>query len=631
MWRWSRTGAAGEYASWPEVPSAERELIDAVAVRARRLAAESPLKFSRAVADLADVPRDGAAREALVLASAAALRVLALEPYAPQLLAAWHLLAGAVCEMATGEGKSLAAAIAAAAFALQGRHVHVMTVNAYLAARDQVHFAPLFAACELSSALLVGDGAARDKQRAYRSAIVYGVGHDFGFDYLRDSLLEHGPARAPLGAAWLARANAYRGGPDAPLPRATLQTTRDVAIVDEVDSVLIDEARSALILRDAPRRPSSAAEPYRWASARARELLPALDYVASDGVPRLTVRGLARLSSATPPAQGLARPWPGLIENALRAEHLLIRDVDYLIADDEILLIDEATGRKLPGRAWQDGLHQAVEAKEKLTISAEARPLARIARQRYFQFYRTVCGLTGTANGLAHEFEEFYGVKVARIPLRTPSRRRVETTRWFRDRHAKFAAIALDVVQLRSTGRPVLIGTRTVRDSEQLAALLGAAAIECQVLNARQDAGEAAIVAAAGAPGAVTVATNMAGRGTDIHLAPQVVASGGLHVIGAEHFEEARLDRQLIGRAARQGDPGSAQFYVAAEDGLLRYYAPALSRRLARAAQTEVAGIAAREIVTAQRRAARKHTAMRQYLYAVDRDLQRLLSDLDAS
>ena len=564
--------------------------------------------------------------EALALAVAAAIRSLDLQPFITQLYAAWHLNAGAICEMATGEGKSLAAALAAAAFALCGRHVHVVTVNAYLASRDLEQFTPLFEHCGLRAALLPADASVADKQHCYGADVVYGVGHDFGFDFLRDALAARAGDPPRLGGRWLAQ---VRGAPRSIVN--VMQRTLDVALIDEVDSVLIDEARSALILSGTPRQPSRDARVYRWADGLVAQLRVGHDYLAQ-GQGRdvfLTEAGVARIAAALPAQLVFRRPWPRYVEQALRARQLLARDVDYMIGDDSIELIDEGTGRALPGRVWNDGLQQAVETKEGLTITEESQALVRIARQRFFQRYTTVCGLTGTARGLETEFARYFAAQVVAIPARLPSRRVQLPTRFFRDRAAKFAAVTAHTVGIHHRGRPILLGTRTIDDSEQLAADLRVAGVACEVLNARQDRDEADIIARAGQHGAVTVATNMAGRGTDIHLDPRVVASGGLHVVGVEHYEEGRLDRQLAGRAGRQGDPGSVQFFVAGDDPLLRIYAPRLSRRLSAARDAELGGIAARHLASAQARAAAKHAGLRQRLYDADYEMQKVLVALD--
>ena len=601
--------------------------MEALATRGKQLAQLDSSHFEAALAALrASSERAVSSSEALACAAAAAWRTVGLEPFPTQLYAAWHLNAGAICEMATGEGKSLAAALAATAFALRGRHVHVVTVNSYLAARDLEFFTPLFQHCGLRAGLLPADGSVADKQHCYGADVVYGVGHDFGFDFLRDALAARGGAEPTLGARWLAQARGVSRTID-----GAMQPALDVALVDEVDSVLIDEARSALILSGTPRQPSRDARAYRWADNLVAKLRSGHDYVVhGEGLTvHLTDAGVARIGAELPVGLSFRRPWPRYVEQALRARELLRRDVDYMIADDGIELIDEGTGRALPGRVWNDGLQQAVETKEGVTISEESRALVRIARQRFFQRYTTVCGLTGTARGLEREFERFFAAPVVAVPSRLPSRRVQLPTRFFRDRHAKFAAVIAHTLEMHHRCRPILLGTRTIDDSEQLAAGLRAAGAVCAVLNARQDRSEADIIAHAGRAGALTVATNMAGRGTDIQLQPQVITLGGLHVIGLEHYEEARLDRQLAGRAGRQGDPGSVQFFAAGDDPLLRVYAPALKRRLAAAGETEVSDVTGAQIAKAQARAAASHAALRQRLYDADHEMQKVLVALD--
>ena len=613
--------------NWPRRRGFLLRDIEPIAARGKQLAQLDSMRFAAVLSALqASSARAVDSSEALACAAAAASRTLGLQAFPTQLFAAWHLNAGAICEMATGEGKSLAAALAATAFALRGRHVHVVTVNSYLAARDLEFFTPLFAHCGLRAALLPADGSVQDKQHCYGADVVYGVGHDFGFDFLRDALAARGGAAPTLGARWLAQ---VRGVSDQ--VSSTMQRALDVALVDEVDSVLIDEARSALILSGTPRQPSRDLRAYRWADSVVAKLRPGHDFVVpGEGLTvHLTEAGIARIDSDEIAALSLRRPWPRYVEQALRARQLLRRDVDYMIVDDGIELIDEGTGRALPGRVWNDGLQQAVETKEGVTITEESRALVRIARQRFFQRYATVCGLTGTARGLEREFQRFFDATVVAVPSRLPSVRVQWPTRFFRDRSAKFAAVTAHTVEMHHSGRPILLGTRTIDDSEQLAAGLRAAGVDCEVLNARQDRCEADIITHAGREGALTVATNMAGRGTDIQLPPPVIACGGLHVIGLEHYEESRLDRQLAGRAGRQGDPGSVQFFAAGDDPLLRAYAPALSRRLAAAREAEISGVSAAQVAKAQARAAASHAALRQRLYDADHEMQKVLVALD--
>ncbi len=508
------------------------------------------------------------------LVKEAARRTIGLIHYDEQLLAGIALSTGAIAEMQTGEGKTLASTLPAVLHALSGRGVHIATVNAYLAERDFQFLSPLYALLGLTVGYARDGDAPDEKRQAYSCDITYATGYELGFDYLRDQVALRQQRRLPVGR----RVRDGLRGRSVASP--AVQRGHAFVIIDEVDSVLIDEANTPLIL-SAPRNGQlSTHEAYLHADDLAKTLDPDCDYVyqaANDSL-KLTELGSRKVHGNMPrAANALARPWSMYVEQSLRAQLLYERDVHYVIRDDVVQIVDEYTGRIFTERSWRDGLHQAVEAKERVPFSDEKRSIARISRQRYFQMYAQLCGMTGTANGHEREFRQFYGLPVVSMPLRKPNRRERLPTRYFASPHDKWESITEDVARRHRLGQPVLVGTRTIANSRQLASQLTRAGVPFRLLNGVQDEDEAALVAAAGERSAVTIATNMAGRGTDIVPTTASIECGGLHVIAAEHHDSQRIDRQLAGRAARQGDPGSCQFFVSAEDDLLRRHAPQLA------------------------------------------------------
>lgn len=509
----------------------------------------------------------------------AARRTHGIELFDVQLLAGIALARPAIAEMQTGEGKTLAAALPAFLYALAGAGVHVVTPNAYLARRDHALVEPMFGLLGMSVGLLPEGEDPAGKTAAYQAEITYGTGYEFGFDYLRDQVRLLSQPRRRLGD----RVREQLAGGSAP-PLRPIQRPHAVAIVDEIDSVLIDEACLPLVLSGAA---DLAGDSRAFAAARrvALELAVETDYHCD---PRqrqvvLTEQGRAKVNVQRPrdARASLARPWETYVEQALYAERLLTSGVDYIVRDGKVLLVDTFTGRIFDDRNWRDGLHQSVEAKESLAISPGRRTAARISRQRYFGLYRTICGMTGTAHGSEREFRQLYRLPVVSIPLRLASRRELLPPRYFSATAAKFDAVVAEVTQMHAIGRPVLVGSKTIENSRTLSQLLNAAGIAHRLLNGTQDEDEARIIAQAGERGAVTVATNMAGRGTDIKLASGVAQLGGMHLVAVERHESRRIDRQLVGRVARQGDPGSARFFVSAEDVIVQRFAPDLARRLA--------------------------------------------------
>ncbi|MCA9263998.1 MAG: hypothetical protein KDA60_09135, partial [Planctomycetales bacterium] len=408
---------------------------------------------------------------------------------------------------------------------------------------------------------------------------------------------------------------------------ALIQRSRAFAIVDEVDNVLIDDASSPLVLSGQTGQTAPDAIAHELACLLATTLVEGVDFRLS-GTQRtieLTPGGMERIHAADVaiPVDALRRSWAEYVEQSLRARWLFRRDVHYVVDGDEVKIVDASTGRIFSDRTWSDGLHQAVEARERLRITAERVVLAQITRQRFYRLYGRLAGMTGTATGCEREFRSVYDLQIHPIPLRRPSQREVWETRLFADRLAKWEAIASEVERLHDQGRPILVGTRSIAESETLAALIEERGLSLQLLNGRQDAAEAAIVAAAGDSGAITIATNLAGRGTDIALDKRSLAAGGLHVIVAEPHESPRVDRQLIGRSARQGDPGSAQVFVAAQDELIQRAAPWLERPLRRGANStgEIRMKLGNRLLKAQQALERAQAAQRQAL--LRRDLAR--------
>ncbi len=496
----------------------------------------------------------------------------------PQLLGGLVLARGAIAEMATGEGKTLAGAAPAFVHALSGRGVHVMTSNSYLAQRDCEELRPVLELLGLTVAVLPEQAPAEVKRPLYDCDVVYGNGFEFGFDYLRDQIALRQVKAAALGVLVRQR---LTGGLAS---RVTMQRGLHFAIVDEADHVMLDDAISPLLISEAAPGDAPDAEAHRAAFRLANELTAPHDYEfdPSRGLVRLTTQGRDKTHAAVDqiPIEVLIRPWALYVEAALKARLLFQRDREYIVHEDEVQIVDGSTGRIMPDRTWSDGLHQAVLAKEGQRITPDTTSLARITRQRFLRLYRTLGGMTGTATGGESEFQSIYHVEIQPIPLRLPSQRKLLTTRFFATAQAKWEAIAQEVATRHSTGQPILIGTRSIANSERLAALLRERNLPLELLNGRQDKDEADIVSAAGQLHAITIATNMAGRGTDIQPVPEALAVGGLHVICSEPYDSHRVDRQLIGRGARQGQPGSAQLFTSAEDALLIEHGPALASRM---------------------------------------------------
>ena len=558
-----------------------------------------------------------------------ARRTLGLQAYPAQLLGAATLLRGQLAEMQTGEGKTLTAGLAACVAGVAGVPVHVITVNDYLAERDAGKLAPMFSFAGLSVGVVVQGLDAATKRVAYGRDITYCTNKELVFDYLRDRVA----AGHRADAAQL-RARALFG----PAPTPPMLRGLHLALIDEADSVLIDEARTPLILAEKAGRIAHA-DAYARSLQIAAGMRCGEDFAidAARRDVRLTATGRAVLAASIAFEPGSSDgPWRAahagehLVTQALRAVHLFLRDRHYLIdAQGQVQVVDEYTGRVLPGRIWEQGLHQMIETKERLALSEQTQTLARITYQRFFPRYLRLAGMTGTARETATELAAVYRLRTVRIPTHRPSARRRLADVVCNVEMEKWRAVAAQVAQWHGEGRPVLIGTRSIEASERLSRVLAAHGLAHRVLNARQDAHEAELVAAAGQAGAITVATNMAGRGTDIELGAGVARRGGLGVVLTEYHESPRIDRQLFGRCARQGDPGSCVAIVALDDALFAQHGGSLQTLLVRARRA--LGLADRFVMAhcrrrAQARAERLHARTRSDTLRRDLDINRLLA-----
>ena len=507
---------------------------------------------------------------AFTLVREAAHRHTGIHHFPVQLLGGAAMMRGAIAEMQTGEGKSLTALLPAVTAALMGRPVHIITVNDYLAKRDAEQFRDAYNALGLTVGLVQHGQTAGDRQRAYACDVTYCTNKELVFDYLRDSItLGTRRAHARLQIDNLFHSSGRRS-------QGLLLRGLHFAIVDEADSVLIDEARTPLILSGMD-EVSANTDLYQTALDIAQRLALGEDFLllTHENAIRLTPAGEARVTELASGLQGLwaiRRARDELVQQALSALYLFRRDVQYIVGDGKVQIVDEYTGRVMPDRQWERGLHQLIEAKENCAVTDRHKTLARITYQRFFRRYVHLCGMTGTALQAAGELRAVYGLRVVRIPTNRPLRRANLGVRIFPSAELKWKAVVDSAEAASQQGRAVLIGTRSVHASEHLGDLLRVSSLQPVVLNARQDQQEAEIIAAAGQRRRITVATNMAGRGTDIRLDAAVRAAGGLHVILTEFHESRRIDRQLFGRAARQGDPGSYESIVALDDELFQRF-----------------------------------------------------------
>ena len=485
--------------------------------------------------------------EVFALVREASRRVMGMRHYDVQLVGGIVLHRGKIAEMKTGEGKTLVATLPVALNALSGKGVHVVTVNDYLATRDAQWMGKLYNFLGLSVGVIVNGLDDQARKEAYGADITYGTNNEFGFDYLRDNMKFYATQ--------------------------LVQRGHNFAIVDEVDSILIDEARTPLIISGAS---DESVGMYRAMDQIVRQLGPE-DYTVDEKArtAMLSEEGVAHCEALLH-VDNLFDPanitQQHCILQALKAHHVFKRDVDYIVQNDKVVIVDEFTGRLMDGRRYSDGLHQALEAKENVTIAAENQTLASITFQNYFRMYDKLAGMTGTADTEAVEFHQIYNLEVVSIPPNKPMQRKDYPDLIYRTRKEKYDAIIEAIRELYEKGQPVLVGTISIEISEMLSQRLKKLNIPHSVLNAKQHAREAEIVAQAGQKGHVTIATNMAGRGTDIVLGEGVLELGGLHILGTERHESRRIDNQLRGRSGRQGDPGSSRFYLSLEDDLMRLF-----------------------------------------------------------
>lgn len=574
---------------------------------------------------------DDLVRRAFALVNEYARRSLHMRYYDVQLLGAWAIIKGNCAQMATGEGKTFTASLAAATAALAGIPVHVITTNEYLAQRDAQEMQPLYTALGLRVTTVLETMQAAEKRAAYQHDIVYCTNKQVAFDYLRDRMLTreaNGRVSLKFSAAHQDKQLVLRG--------------LCFGIVDEADSVLIDEARTPLII-SREHKDESQHEIFKDALSLARRMKADQHFIMRTAEHRLylTDSGKAWLAEETTGLQGI---WAGkrhsefLVHQALCALHLFIRDRHYLVRggeeggqqDKKIEIIDANTGRTMADRSWQKGLQQMVECKEGCAMTGQRETLASISYQRFFSRYLYLGGMSGTLGPCKSELRSVYGLRVIDVPTHRPSQRNEKGITLHLRNTDKWLAVAKQVQRIQKRGRPVLVGTASLRDSELLSTFLKRLNIEATVLNARQDANEADIVAQAGQYAQITVATNMAGRGTDIKLGAGVAEVGGLHVISTSCHEERRVDQQLMGRCARQGDPGSTETHLSLEDPLLvNFYPPrvlALLKRLM-AGPTALPQWLLRALVrTAQHASSRRHRLERLDVMALQEKLGQLLA-----
>ncbi len=559
-----------------------RRFVAQVQAHATALRAPDFTQLQRKATDLrARLARDGFP-QALVAESFALIRefsqrLLGRTHFDTQLIAGWIMLSNRLAEMQTGEGKTLSALLPAATAAMAGIPVHVITANEYLVKRDAELLRPVYEALGLTVETVTQPLAAPARHAAYSSDVVYCTAKELVFDYLRDRLTM-GPSRGDL-AQRVEALKAKKKAAPRPLLRGLC-----MALIDEADSILIDEARTPLILSQSRANPQQSAY-HEEALDLARELRAERDFqlIAATKAAQLTDQGRELLTSKSAPMGGMwqdCRRREEVVSLALGALHLFLRDREYIVRDGRVHIIDQTTGRVAEGRVWSRGLQQLIEIKEGCKPSGEQSTVAQITYQRFFPRYLRLGGMSGTLTESRGELRSVYRLGMARVPLRLPSRRAEQATRVFATSDAKWRVVVERIVEVRSSGQPVLVGTDSVADSESLSRRLDAVGVPHTVLNARHDAAEAEIVARAGEVGCVTVATNMAGRGTDIPLGPGAKERGGLHVISCQHNSSARIDRQLRGRCARQGDPGSAETILCLEDALISRYLPAFASRL---------------------------------------------------
>lgn len=538
--------------------------------------------------------------KAFALVREVAYRQLGEKPYLVQVAGALALEKGFILEMATGEGKTLTASLAGTIAGWRGQGCHIITVNDYLAQRDAAWMKKVYNFCGVSVAHVIQDTTPEERRKAYQADVTYLTNKEVAADFLRDRLALDGTRG--LSAALLSGIGAGRGYK--PPAGRVIQRGLFFAIVDEADSILIDEAVTPLIISGRSMNQAQI-DAFMQAAQVASQLDPETDYRVDQKYRevKLSELGDERVLLLAADYGGI---WRGsrrcreLVKQALTARELFKRDQHYVIQSGKVVIVDEFTGRLMPDRTWREGLHQAIEAKENLAINPPKDTLARISFQRFFRMYRRLSGMTGTATEAVAEFWQIYHLPVVVLPTHRPCRRERQPTIVMPTEFEKWKRLVTEIQAVHETGRPVLVGTRSVQASERLSRLLDEAGLFHRVLNAVKHKEEALIVAKAGQKGRITVATNMAGRGTDIKLGEGVAELGGLHVIAAEPNESARIDRQLFGRGARQGDPGSAQAIFSLEDEIITRYTGKMAgylRKRKLKAQREVSSLLVRGLV----------------------------------
>ena len=612
----------------PAINASSHQVARQVEAMTAEMEAMDDTRLRRFARSLAYRARAGEPLEDLVVDSFAATREaarrkLGMRHYDVQLLAGEALVRGAIVEMQTGEGKTLVATLPLALFALAGRGAHLATVNDYLARRDADWMEPIFKVLGLSVGVVESQMDFDARRKAYACDVTYGTAKEFGFDFLKDRLVgrEISEGRGDLAASLVGK-NESAG-------IKLLQRPFWFVLVDEADNILIDEARTPLIIASPPGETQAVQQAlFRFSADAAKEVKRNVHYEYD--VQKQTVELLAAGRSAV---RAMHRPLLldstsllviyETVERAIRARESFTLDRQYVVREGKIVIVDEFTGRTAEGRTWRDGLHQAVEAKEGLEPTVPSGHAARVTIQDLFARYPHVAGMTGTIATSAGELARTYDVAVGSVPTNRPAiRQRLEPC-VLEDYQLKIEKIVKEIVQMHALGRPVLVGTRTIDKSEDISKLLTAEGLAHEVLNARQIDKEAEIVAQAGQPGQITVSTNMAGRGTDIKLGEGVSQCGGLHVFCTEMHDSARIDRQLVGRCGRQGDPGTWRQYVSLDDDILiSGFGPKRAKKLALWMRSRLAGSSERLLRVfkqAQRRVEKRHVRQRRLLEYVER------------
>ena len=620
-------------------PRRWKQLAQRIHRAAEKLHSQSDADMRQAAAALRYRARTGEPLGALLPEAFAAVvdasrRHLGLTHYHVQILGGIALHHGCIAEMQTGEGKTLVATLPVFLNALRGMPIHVATANDYLAHRDANWMKPVYESLGLTVSSITGDMAPVERRAAYNSDITYGTAREFGFDFLRDrlTLRASGQSESPLFADLLPTSTLHQSAASNDTHDEHLSKQRTTvqrhplhfALIDEADSLLIDEARTPLIISSESGDHRTKDALFRWCASAAKKfhLDEHIKRNEDSGQFDLTPSGFRLVRSLPRPPLLNELPMSDITDGVARATYVansLKLDEHYVVKDGKVHIVDEYSGRIAEGRKWRNGVHQSVEAREEVGITPLTSHNARITVQELFGQYNRISGMTGTAATAAHEFLDVYGLPVFRIPTRRPTRREALPVTILSTADARWADVAQEARRQHNAGRPILIGTRTIEQSERLAALLLDLSIEHQLLNARNHAREAEIVAAAGQPGRVTVATNMAGRGTDIALHGDSEERGGLHVICGELHAAARIDRQLIGRCARQGDPGSYRQFLSLEDEILKEGLDKIAlgqfqRRNERQSNTSTTMLS--KFLRAQRSVERRHEQDRELLLA---------------